>query len=78
MPGGTPKKEKWAMVQRWFLATLLVIGCLGLAGLQTDGQPLSSGQLTSDMPEKGWINSPPLAVENLRGHVVLLEFWTYG
>jgi thiol-disulfide isomerase/thioredoxin len=25
----------------------------------------------------GWLNSPPLAVEDLRGKVVLVNFWTY-
>ena len=25
-----------------------------------------------------WINSPPLAMEQLRGKVVLVEFWTYS
>ena len=25
-----------------------------------------------------WINSRPLTLENLRGQVVLVEFWTYG
>jgi thiol-disulfide isomerase/thioredoxin len=25
-----------------------------------------------------WINSEPLTLEKLRGHVVLLEFWTFG
>ncbi|HSP61917.1 MAG TPA: redoxin domain-containing protein [Pyrinomonadaceae bacterium] len=25
-----------------------------------------------------WINSEPLTVERLRGHVVLVEFWTFG
>jgi thiol-disulfide isomerase/thioredoxin len=25
-----------------------------------------------------WINSEPLKLENLRGHVVLVEFWTFG
>jgi thiol-disulfide isomerase/thioredoxin len=25
----------------------------------------------------GWLNSPPLAVEELRGKVVLVDFWTY-
>jgi thiol-disulfide isomerase/thioredoxin len=25
-----------------------------------------------------WINSPPLSMENLRGKVVLIDFWTYG
>ena len=25
----------------------------------------------------GWLNSPPLAAEDLRGNVVLVDFWTY-
>ena len=25
-----------------------------------------------------WINSPPLRIVDLRGKVILLEFWTYG
>lgn len=25
-----------------------------------------------------WINSPPLRLEDLRGQVVIVEFWTYG
>jgi thiol-disulfide isomerase/thioredoxin len=25
-----------------------------------------------------WINSEPLKLENLRGHVVLIDFWTFG
>jgi thiol-disulfide isomerase/thioredoxin len=25
----------------------------------------------------GWLNSPPLTAEGLRGHVVLVNFWTY-
>jgi thiol-disulfide isomerase/thioredoxin len=28
--------------------------------------------------EGNWINSDPLTLENLRGHVVLVEFWTFG
>jgi cytochrome c biogenesis protein CcdA/thiol-disulfide isomerase/thioredoxin len=26
----------------------------------------------------GWINSPPLTAEQLKGHVVLVDFWTYS
>jgi thiol-disulfide isomerase/thioredoxin len=25
-----------------------------------------------------WLNSPPLAMEGLRGKVVLVDFWTYS
>src|SRR5688572_19696382 len=25
-----------------------------------------------------WLNSPPLTIESLRGHVVLLDFWTFA
>lgn len=34
-----------------------------------------------DAPLNGatqWINSPPLSMENLRGKVILVDFWTYG
>ena len=27
---------------------------------------------------KDWINSPPLTLRDLRGHVVLVDFWTFG
>lgn len=32
-----------------------------------------------DLPAAGgWFNSPPLTLRDLRGKVVLLDFWTYG
>jgi len=50
------------------------------------GHSLFAGERSSEWigkpaPELGkgaWINSPPLALRELRGHVVLLEFWTFG
>ena len=54
-------------------------------------QPLPEATATSwlleQLPSQGeapeitnevWINSEPLTLEDLRGQVVLLEFWTYG
>ena len=40
---------------------------------------VAAGQIPAPAPLglEGWINSEPLAVEDLRGKVVLLDFWTY-
>ena len=35
------------------------------------------GQLPSLSGATGWLNSPPLTPEGLRGNVVLVDFWTY-
>jgi thiol-disulfide isomerase/thioredoxin len=35
------------------------------------------GRLASFEGATGWLNSPPLAPEELRGKVVLVDFWTY-
>jgi thiol-disulfide isomerase/thioredoxin len=42
------------------------------------GAQLSSeGRLASFDGGTGWLNSPPLTTEGLRGSVVLVDFWTY-
>src|ERR671928_341301 len=37
--------------------------------------------IEGEMPSLGgataWLNSPPLSAADLRGHVVLVDFWTY-
>ena len=38
----------------------------------------SSGQAPEIQGIEGWINSEPLTLEDLRGQVVLLDFWTYS
>src|ERR1700730_16713694 len=35
------------------------------------------GHLPSFQGATGWVNSPPLTPEGLRGRVVLVDFWTY-
>ena len=35
------------------------------------------GHLASFVGATGWLNSPPLTPEGLRGRVVLVDFWTY-
>ena len=36
------------------------------------------GRAAPDLASTTWINSAPLTLRELRGKVVLLEFWTYG
>ncbi len=56
------------------LATALVAAtCLAMpAGAATTGSPAPAITATQ------WLNSAPLQMQGLRGHVVLVEFWTRG
>ena len=37
----------------------------------------NDGELSSLSSATGWLNSPPLTAADLRGKVVLVDFWTY-
>jgi cytochrome c biogenesis protein CcdA/thiol-disulfide isomerase/thioredoxin len=59
----------------------------GAADSSTGASPAAGGLLpVSDRPTPlpslsgatGWLNSPPLTRESLRGKVVLVDFWTYS
>ena len=41
------------------------------------GQPLRQSELASLERADAWLNSPPLKAQDLRGKVVLIDFWTY-
>ena len=36
------------------------------------------GQPAAEITNKQWLNSEPLSLSNLKGKVVLVEFWTFG
>ncbi|HSE93461.1 MAG TPA: hypothetical protein VLF19_09160 [Methylomirabilota bacterium] len=55
-------------------ALALVAGAAGLA----PGQALRVGAPAPDVAGAPWINSASLTIQELRGRVVLVEFWTYG
>ena len=42
------------------------------------GAAISSGKAAPDVAGENWINSKPLTISELKGRVVLVEFWTYG
>jgi hypothetical protein len=59
----------------WIFLALLGVGALALspwAGVSMIGKP------APELANEVWINSRPLRLADLRGKVVLLEFWTYG
>ena len=45
---------------------------------QAGGELPVEGTLPSLAGATGWLNSPPLSAEQLRGKVVLIDFWTYS
>ena len=66
---------KQASFSRWIFLSLLGVVALALsawAGASMIGTP--APELTNEV----WINSRPLRLADLRGKVILLEFWTQG
>ena len=39
---------------------------------------MSKSTIAPELSGEDWINSQPLRLQNLRGRVVLVEFWTFG
>lgn len=59
---------------------LVLLLLLALGG-EARPEEASKPRPAPPLPESGWLNPPenkPLRLENLRGRVVLVEFWTYG
>ena len=62
-------------------ASFLLVALLAAAGFVAGpvaGQALRVGAAAPDVAGERWINSEPLTTPNLRGRVVLVEFWTFG
>ncbi|MGA0610836.1 thioredoxin family protein [Caldimonas sp. KR1-144] len=62
-------------------ALLVAIGHLATAGGPELGTPVvraSGAAMPALTGATGWINSPPMTTEDLRGKVVLVDFWTYS
>jgi thiol-disulfide isomerase/thioredoxin len=73
------------LVRAAFLVGAMAASVGILAGNKSMAQdPFGAGDrspIEGDMPSLGgataWLNSPPLTATGLRGHVVLIDFWTY-
>lgn len=51
---------------------------LGLHFAKLNAEARLIGQPAPEIQNQVWINSPALKMADLRGKVVLLQFWTYG
>lgn len=73
------KRPRWPAIARGVL--VLATGAMVLAAVGTAparGEALRPGQPAPEIAGGPWINSAPLTLQDLRGRVVLVEFWTYG
>jgi cytochrome c biogenesis protein CcdA/thiol-disulfide isomerase/thioredoxin len=72
-----------------FEQALLDMGGAAPAGenaMAMEGDAMMSGDASGEAPQLApsleggvtWLNSPPLTMEQLRGKVVLIDFWTYS
>jgi thiol-disulfide isomerase/thioredoxin len=61
------------------LAAAIAIAAVRLSGLQGSLPAQSRGKAAPAFTGiAAWINSPPLTIEQLRGKVVWIDFWTYS
>ena len=59
----------------WFLFSIaLTTWCFW----PTHGQSFTTGKPAPDVSGGPWLNSKPLTISDLKGRVVVVEFWTYG
>lgn len=59
---------------------LALAALMGFMVLAASGGAAASllGKAAPEFTNETWINSEPLRLADLRGKVVLIEFWTYG
>ena len=60
------------------LTVAIVTGLFTLEVPPATGQAVRIGSPAPEVATGLWINSEPLSLRQLRGKVVLVEFWTYG
>jgi ABC-type nitrate/sulfonate/bicarbonate transport system substrate-binding protein len=67
-----------AVTPRSCVTTLLALLLAALAAAATAAAQPVPGTRAPEISGAPWINSAPLTLADLRGRVVLVEFWTYG
>ena len=67
-------------MKRATYTVLVAAAMLGVLGIGSPAAALAHlvGKPAPKITNGTWIHSKPLSLADLRGKVVLLEFWTYG
>ena len=80
MPSRDTFLRRWKPLSGGFAVvalTTILISNPWTAGARQADAPWAAPELTHVDPQS-WINSDPLTLEDLKGKVVLVDFWTYG
>ena len=64
------------MTKKLCLTVALILAAIGW--WSGNSRAISVGEPAPDIAGERWINSQPLTIGDLRGHVVMVEFWTFG
>ena len=67
-----------SMLSSIAVVAVLLTACLPIAGAQEPPSIVGSSPLYSLSGATGWVNSKPLTAKDLKGKVVLVDFWTYS
>jgi hypothetical protein len=61
-----------------YLFAIVFVPFLVISNLDASRGTLQVGDVAPKIRGSEWINSSQLSSKDLAGHVVLVEFWTYG
>jgi thiol-disulfide isomerase/thioredoxin len=73
-----PSAFCWRKIARSFVAAVAMLLSFTLAEAQEPPSIVGSAPLYGLSGATGWVNSPPLTAKQLKGKVVLVDFWTYS
>ena len=65
-------------IKKKFAALLRIIGVISFAGVLCSPANAGVGMPAPEFSGQSWLNSAPLALAELKGKVILVEFWTFG
>ena len=73
------KRSFWIWTALGLLLAACAPGAAAGSGHATAARPaLPEGPRAPDLTSPTWLNSNPLGPADLRGKVVLVDFWTFG